>query len=109
MVSRMPERLRPPTLGACAGSPEGPSHEEVRPMAAWRPDPTFYPSPRLAAQGPPERLAYVATMNPAAAFPSGDGAADGAARPDALVVADVDPASPTYGQLVGRADMPHTG
>ena len=39
-------------------------------MAAWRPDPTFYPSPRLAAQAPPERLACVATMNPTAAFPA---------------------------------------
>src|SRR5438094_151497 len=29
-----------------------------------RPDPTFYPSPRLAMQAPPERLAYVATSNP---------------------------------------------
>ena len=77
-------------------------------MAAWRPDPTFYPSPRLAAQAPPERLAYVATMNPAAAFPAGAGAA-GARRPDALVVADVDPESPTYGRLVGRAEMPHAG
>jgi selenium-binding protein 1 len=48
-------------------------------------------------------------MNPAAAVPAGGGGAAGAPRPDALVVADVDPASPTYGRLVGRADMPHTG
>ena len=25
-------------------------------MANWRPDPTFYPSPRLATEAPPERL-----------------------------------------------------
>jgi methanethiol oxidase len=78
-------------------------------MAAWRPDPTFYPSPRLAAQAPPERLAYVATMNPAAAYPTDGTGAAGARRPDALVVADVDPESPTYGRLVGRAEMPNTG
>ena len=33
-------------------------------MALLRPDPTFYPSPRLAMQAPPERLAYVAALNP---------------------------------------------
>ena len=33
-------------------------------MATWRPDPTFYPSPRLATQAPPEKLAYVATLDP---------------------------------------------
>ena len=31
-------------------------------MALLRPDPTFYPSPRLAMQGPAERLAYVAAL-----------------------------------------------
>ena len=33
-------------------------------MATWKPDPTFYPSPRLAAQAPPEKLAYVAMFDP---------------------------------------------
>ena len=32
-------------------------------MASWRPDPTFYPSPTLAMQAPPETLAYVALLN----------------------------------------------
>jgi methanethiol oxidase len=64
----------------------------------FRPDPTFYPSPRLAMQGPPERLAYVSTFN-----------ADGDGRPDALVVVDVDPASPAYRQTVGRVEMPRAG
>ncbi len=27
------------------------------------PDPTFYPSPGMAMQAPPERLAYVALLN----------------------------------------------
>ncbi len=31
-------------------------------MALMRPDPTFYPSPGMAMQGPPERLAYVAAQ-----------------------------------------------
>ena len=64
----------------------------------FRPDPTFYPSPRLAMQGPPERLAYVSTFN-----------ADSNGRPDALLVVDVDPSSPTYRQTVGRVEMPRAG
>jgi len=67
-------------------------------MALWRPHPTFYPSPRLAMQAPPERLAYVVTFNPA-----------GGPRPDALCVLDVDPASPTYATVVGRLDLPNAG
>src|SRR6266566_2750932 len=66
-----------------------------------RPDPTFYPSPRLAMQAPPERLAYVATFNPNGR--NGDGGAD------ALVVVDVDPGSPKYREVVGRVEMPKAG
>ena len=44
----------------------------------WRPDPSFYPSPRMAAKAPPEELAYVVRANPAA---------DG--RRDAICVVDV--------------------
>ncbi len=62
------------------------------------PDPTFYPSPAMAVQAPPERLGYVALINPLE---------DG--RPDALGVVDLDPASPGYGRIVGRADMPQAG
>jgi selenium-binding protein 1 len=61
------------------------------------PDPTFYPSPRLAADAPAEKLAYVVTISP------------GDVRPDALVVVDVDPQSASYGKVVGRVDMPHKG
>ena len=32
-------------------------------MPSLRPDPTFYPSPGMAMQAPPERLAYVALLN----------------------------------------------
>ncbi len=67
-------------------------------MSLWRPDPTFYPSPKLAMQAPPEKLAYVAMLN-----------ANGNHRPDALGVVDVDPASSGYGHLVGQLDMPNVG
>ena len=67
-------------------------------MALWKPDPTFYPSPRMAMEAPPEELAYVVTLNP-----TDDG------RPDALGVLDVNPGSSSYGQLVGRLNMPFAG
>jgi selenium-binding protein 1 len=66
-------------------------------MALFRPDPTFYPSPRLAMQAPPESLAYVALLN----VDNG--------RPDALAVVDVDPRSATYGQVVDRLELPNVG
>jgi selenium-binding protein 1 len=67
-------------------------------MNLLRPDPTFYPSPRLAMQAPKERLAYVAMMNPTHK-----------GRPDAMGVVDVDPASSSYGKLVGQVDLPNAG
>ena len=69
-------------------------------MATLRPDPTFYTSPREASQAPPETLGYVVTLN----VPS-----NGDARPDALSVLDLDSSSATYGQIVGRLDMPNVG
>ncbi len=66
----------------------------------WKPDPTFYPSPRSAAEAPPEELAYVVTLNTRA---------DGDARPDALDVIDLKAGSSTYGTRVGRLDMPNVG
>src|ERR671938_434414 len=66
-------------------------------MARLTPDPTFYESPRSAMQAPAERTAYVVTIQP-----------DGA-KPDALCALDVDPNSSSYGQLVGRLDMPNVG
>ncbi len=65
-------------------------------MVLFRPDPTFYPSPRLAMQAPPENLAYVATLR-----------TDG--QPDGLAVVDLDPRSPTYSQVLTRVDVPYTG
>ncbi|MBA2963093.1 MULTISPECIES: selenium-binding protein SBP56-related protein [Ramlibacter] len=61
------------------------------------PDPTFHPSPRLAMAAEPEKLAYTALLSP------------DRSRPDAIAVIDVDPASPTYGQELNRALMPHKG
>ena len=53
-------------------------------MATLMPDPTFYPSPKMAMQAPEEQLSYVVLLNP-----------DGNGRPDALAVMDVDPGSTT--------------
>jgi methanethiol oxidase len=65
-----------------------------------KPDPTFYPSPALAADAPPEELGYVVTLNTGT---------NGDRRPDALSVIDLKPGSGTYGTQVGRLDMPNVG
>ena len=67
-------------------------------MALLKPDPTFYPSPRMAMLGPKEKLAYVAALNT-----TGDG------RHDAMTVVDLDPDSATYAQFVGKVEMPNPG
>jgi methanethiol oxidase len=67
-------------------------------MARLRPDPSFYASPALATEAPPEQLAYVALLS----------TAESGGR-DALGVVDTNPASPTYGRLVGRTEFPHGG
>jgi selenium-binding protein 1 len=66
-------------------------------MTRWTPDPTFYASPRDAAQAPPEKLAYIAAFDRAAT------------RPDAVAVVDTDPGSGDYGRVVGWTDLPHAG
>ena len=66
-------------------------------MAQWLPDPTFYASPKHAAEAPPEDLAYVSLIDPSRR------------RPDALGVLDVRADSPGYGRLVSQLDMPNTG
>jgi methanethiol oxidase len=63
-----------------------------------KPDPTFYPSARMAMTAPRERHAYVALLDP-----------DGDARPDGLATVDLDPDSSTYGQVVNTLDMPEAG
>jgi selenium-binding protein 1 len=62
-------------------------------MVTWTPDPTFYPSPRMASKAPPERLAYVASFDPERQ------------RPDAMTVVDVNPESSTYAQIVGQTNL----
>jgi len=66
-------------------------------MPSWKPDPTFYPSARLAADAPPETLAYVASFDPKRA------------TPDEIAVVDLDADSPSYGTIVHRVAMPNTG
>ena len=60
-------------------------------------DPTFYRTPADAIAAPPERLAYVAAYDPA-----------GRAK-DAMAVLDCDPASPSYGRVVGWSELPTAG
>jgi methanethiol oxidase len=61
-------------------------------------DPTFYPSPKLASQAPPEKLAYVAALN-----------GNVGPQHDALLVIDVDHQSKQYGSVVGKIEMPNAG
>ena len=67
-------------------------------MATWTPDPTFYPSAKMAMDAPTEELAYVALLNP-----NNDG------KPDAMAVLDVNTSSAQYGEEVGRLTLPHAG
>jgi selenium-binding protein 1 len=64
---------------------------------AMNPDPTFYPSPKLAMEGPPEEFAFTALL-------SGD-----SSEPDALAIIDVKRGSPTYSQVVHTVTMPYKG
>jgi len=66
-------------------------------MAIWQPDPSFYPSPRLAAKAPPEKLAYVAAFDPERK------------SPDSIAVVDVDPKSPSYSRIIGTVAATHAG
>ncbi len=67
-------------------------------MPRWTPDPTFYPSPRLAGGAPAEKFAYVALLEP-----------DQKSRPDALGVIDLEPSSSSYGSIVSTLEMPNAG
>jgi len=72
---------------------------------SFRPDPTFYPSPRLAMHAPPERVAWVTAFDAEAAL----GRSTGKAKHDGLAVVDVAPTSQTYGQIVSFAEVPTVG
>lgn len=69
----------------------------------WRPDPTFYPSPRLAAESPPEKIGYVAAIHPQGSLGKPGG------EPDGLAVLDLDPASGSFGQIVAFRSVPYVG
>lgn len=66
-------------------------------MDKWLADHTFYPSPKLAMEAKPEKLAYVAMLN------------SDKTAPDALGVIDLDPESGEYGRVVSRINMPNAG
>ena len=66
-------------------------------MTRWQPDPSFYPSPRLAEKAAPETLAYVAAFDPQRK------------KPDEIAVVDVDPQSISYSQIVGSVSMSKPG
>jgi methanethiol oxidase len=67
-------------------------------MTTWTPDPTFYPSARMAMESPQEKLAYIAVLSP-----------EGTGKADSLVVIDVDPGSAGYGQEITRLRFPFLG
>ena len=67
-------------------------------MSRWKPDPSFYPSPKMAMEAPTETLAYVAGLN----YGRND-------NPDAILVVDLDPASPSHGQIINKLEMPYPG
>jgi methanethiol oxidase len=62
-----------------------------------RPDPTFYASPRLAMEGPPETLAYTLMLSP------------DRSKPDGVAVVNLDPTSNSYGKIVNSIFMPNVG
>src|SRR6266480_4496698 len=66
-------------------------------MTIWKPDPSFYPSPRMASKAAPETVAYVAAFDPDRKVP------------DAIAVVDVDPKSKNYSRIVGNVEMPSVG
>ena len=67
-------------------------------MAKLLPDQSFYPSAKMAMAAAPEKLAYLALLNPT----SNNGT-------DAMAVVDLDPSSKSYGTIVSRVDMPNAG
>ena len=66
-------------------------------LEGLRPDPTFYPSPRIASEAPAEKLAYTVLLSP------------DRTKPDALAVVDVDKSSANFGKAIYRLDMPNVG
>src|SRR5688572_24899549 len=93
-------RVRTPARASRPGSCESlfPYSPRRFQMSIWRPDPTFYPSPKMPTQEPPEKLSSVGMLN--------GNTTNGR---DALGAVDVDPESSGYGNIVGQVDMPKDG
>ena len=66
-------------------------------MALWKPDPTFYPSPKMAMQSPRRKAGVRRDRQPQ----------EGTARRHRR--RGRGPGSKSYGQLVGQIDMPNAG
>ena len=67
-------------------------------MPKFRPDSTFYPSPRMAMEAAPEQLAYVALL-----------ATKNNGQRDALGVVDTNPESASSGRLIDAVEFPQGG
>src|ERR1700748_1724948 len=61
-----------------------------------KPDPTFYASPKLAMEAPPETLAYTLLLRP------------DFSKPDALAVVDEKAGSHTVSKVVDPRPLPYT-
>jgi selenium-binding protein 1 len=67
-------------------------------MSRLMPDPTFYPSPKMAMKAPQEKFGYVVGLN----YGRNE-------KPDALLVVDLDEKSKTFGQVLNQVSMPYPG
>jgi methanethiol oxidase len=67
-------------------------------MSRLKPDPTFYPSPKMAMEAPPETYGYVAGLNYGRN-----------GKADAILVVDLDKSSSKFGQIISQTELPHVG
>src|SRR5947199_8925881 len=88
---RAPKQIAAPQL---FGSPMPPFRPKI---ATWKPDSSFYPSPRMASKAAPETVAYVARFDP------------NRKTSDAIAVVDVDPKSKSYSKIISTTPMPYAG
>ncbi|MEL6809500.1 MAG: selenium-binding protein SBP56-related protein [Pseudomonadota bacterium] len=62
-----------------------------------RPDPTFYPSPKMAMEAPVEKYGFTLMLSP------------DFSKPDGVAVVDLDSTSDTYGEIVNSLYVPNLG
>ena len=62
-----------------------------------RPDPTFYPSPKMAMEAPVEKFGFTLMLSP------------DFSKPDGVAVVDLDPTSDTFGEIVSSLYVPNLG